>query len=176
MQFVTILATYVSRSKAVLLLWIFYVFVLSCVCYVFVRVCLYVLCCHLLGKGWPLGSRLWCLLWVCHFPIGILGQVWYLIVSIPDLCTLTYSDCRLRVHKLDTASSNTIVEIDHEIVSSVILLHLAQIIEEGLLPVTSESICMKYWLGKSVVRFTERPAMTIAVELGHRATKNNYNP
>ena len=31
-------------------------------------------------------------LWVCHFPIGIPGQVWYLIVSIPDLCTLTYSD------------------------------------------------------------------------------------
>ena len=24
------------------------------------------------------------------FPIDILGQVWYLIVSIPDLCTLTY--------------------------------------------------------------------------------------
>ena len=30
------------------------------------------------------------LLRVCHFPIGILDQVWYLIVSIPDLCTLTY--------------------------------------------------------------------------------------
>ena len=59
----------------------------------FVRVCLYVLCGHLLGKGWPLGSRLWCLLWVCHFPIGILGQVWYLIVSIPDLCTITYFSC-----------------------------------------------------------------------------------
>ena len=43
------------------ILWIFYVFVLSCVCYVFVRVCLYVLCSNLLGKGWPLGSRLWCL-------------------------------------------------------------------------------------------------------------------
>ena len=56
----------------------------------FVHVCLYVLCGHLLGKGWPLGTRLWCLLWVCHFPIGILGQVWYLIVSIPDLCTITY--------------------------------------------------------------------------------------
>ena len=40
-----------DRSKAVLLLWIFYVFVLSCVCYVFVHVCLYVLCGHLLGKG-----------------------------------------------------------------------------------------------------------------------------
>ena len=24
------------------------------------------------------------------FPFGILGHVWYLIVSIPDLCTLTY--------------------------------------------------------------------------------------
>ena len=56
----------------------------------FVRVCLYVLHGHLLGKGWPLGSRFWCLLWVCHFPIGILGQVWYLIVSIPYLCNLTY--------------------------------------------------------------------------------------
>ena len=30
------------------------------------------------------------LLWVCHFPTGILGQVWYLILSISDLCTLTY--------------------------------------------------------------------------------------
>ena len=27
---------------------------------------------------------------VCHFLIGILGQVWYLIVSIPDLFALTY--------------------------------------------------------------------------------------
>ena len=27
------------------------------------------------------------LLCVCHFPIGILGQVWYLILSIPYLCT-----------------------------------------------------------------------------------------
>ena len=26
----------------------------------------------------------------CYFLIGILGQVWYLLVSIPDLCTLTY--------------------------------------------------------------------------------------
>ena len=34
---------------------------LSCVCYAFVCVCLYVPCGHLLGKGWPLASRLWCL-------------------------------------------------------------------------------------------------------------------
>ena len=42
---------FTDRSKAVLLLWIFYVFVLSCVCYVFVRVCLYVLGDQLLEKG-----------------------------------------------------------------------------------------------------------------------------
>ena len=29
-------------------------------------------------------------MWVSGFPIGILGQVWYLIVSIPDLSTFTY--------------------------------------------------------------------------------------
>ena len=43
--------TFTDRSKAVLLLWILNVFFLSCVCYVFVRVCLYVPCGHLLGKG-----------------------------------------------------------------------------------------------------------------------------
>ena len=43
-----------------------------------------------LGKGWSLG---YCLLFNCvfvTFPCGILGQVWYLIVSIPDLCRLSY--------------------------------------------------------------------------------------
>ena len=25
-----------------------------------------------------------------NFPFGVLGQVWYLIVSIPDICLLTY--------------------------------------------------------------------------------------
>ena len=42
---------FTDRSGAVLLLWIFYVFVLSYVCYVFVPVCLDVLCGQLLGKG-----------------------------------------------------------------------------------------------------------------------------
>ena len=27
---------------------------------------------------------------VCRFPLVSWGQVWYLIVSIPDLCTFTY--------------------------------------------------------------------------------------
>ena len=36
-------------------------FFVSCVCYAFVRLCLYVPCGHLLGKVRPLGSRLRCL-------------------------------------------------------------------------------------------------------------------
>ena len=45
-------------------------------------------CGHLLGKSWPLSSSLWRLI----LSLSLLGQVWYLIVSIPDLdlCTLTY--------------------------------------------------------------------------------------
>ena len=31
-------------------------------------------------------------LWSCHLTIGIQGQVWCLIVSIPDLCPLSYLD------------------------------------------------------------------------------------
>ena len=43
---------FTDRSKAVLLLWNFlWVFFLSYVCYAFVRVCLFVPCGHLLGKG-----------------------------------------------------------------------------------------------------------------------------
>ena len=40
---------------------VLYVFFLSCVCYAFVRVCLFVPGGHLLGKGRSLGSRLWCI-------------------------------------------------------------------------------------------------------------------
>ena len=39
------------------------------------------------------------LLWVCHFPIGSLGQVWYLIASIPDLYTHTYFKSFLKIKK-----------------------------------------------------------------------------
>ena len=36
-------------------------FFLSCVCFAFICVCLYVPCGLLLGKGFSIGSRLWCL-------------------------------------------------------------------------------------------------------------------
>ena len=41
------------------------------------------------GKG-PLGSQV-CDVFLCFvtFPCGVLGQVWYLIVSIPGLCLLS---------------------------------------------------------------------------------------
>ena len=35
-----------------------FMLVLSCFCYAFVNICLLMPCGHLLGKGWPLGSRL----------------------------------------------------------------------------------------------------------------------
>ena len=66
---------------------------LSCVCCAFVRVCLLSPCGHLLGKGWPLGSRLWCLFvslllswvrcgtWLYRFLIfAILRTYTYLII------------------------------------------------------------------------------------------------
>ena len=46
---------------------------------------------------------------VCHSPIDILGQVWHLIVSIPDLCTLTYFEspflCLITVLLIDLVVS-----------------------------------------------------------------------
>ena len=53
------------------------------------------------------------LLWVCHFPIGILGQMWYLIVSIPDLCTLTYCQSNYRlmpVKSIEECSKGSILQ------------------------------------------------------------------
>ena len=48
------------------------------------------------------------------------------------------------VGSLIPARSRTYAEIDHEIISTAMLL--LPLIQEGLLSVTSESMCMKYWL------------------------------
>ena len=91
------------------------------------------------------------------------------------------------------AQSHTFEEIDRDIISMVILLPIAEsswnnfyghsppfrwIIQEGLMSDTIESMCIKYWLitclclpRKRVVRWTDRPIMTIAVDLGPKATK-----
>ena len=44
------------------------------------------------------------------------------------------------------AWSHTFVEIDHEIISVVILLPSTESFKKGCLSVTSESLCMKNWL------------------------------
>ena len=54
-------------------------------------------------NGWEMADLLalvydvW--LWICHFPIGILGQVWCLIVSIPDLCPLSFMSLQFALVK-----------------------------------------------------------------------------
>ena len=76
---------FTGRSKAVILLWIIYVisvlFSLNMLVCTSVCKCLVVIC-------WERADllALVCDVWSCHFPIGILGQAWCLIVSIPDLC------------------------------------------------------------------------------------------
>ena len=73
------------------------------------------------------------------------------------------------------AWSHTLVEIDHEIISTVILLihsrgvvvsykrkYVHKLLVNGLFKPAQE---------KSVVKWTDRPAMTIAVDVGRKATK-----
>ena len=64
-----------------------------CFCVLFFscfRVSSLLLCGHLLGKAdlLALVGDVYCIF--VTFPCGILGQVWYLIVSFPDLCRLSY--------------------------------------------------------------------------------------
>ena len=75
-----------SVSNGLLLLWIIYV--ISVLCLLCFRARLFI------AALWsPAGKGLSFVMSnceFCHFPIGILGQVWYLTLSIPDLCTLSY--------------------------------------------------------------------------------------
>ena len=78
---------FTDRSKAVLRLWIFVLFVF--------HVCLAVLSVHfkLVVTCWERANLLSLLYVMCSCvfgtsPCGVLGQVWYLIVTIPDLCIL----------------------------------------------------------------------------------------
>ena len=90
--------------QGLLLLGILFVIYVSCC-----LICSLQPCGHLLGKGWPLGS-LGYDVFLCFvtFPYGFLGQVWYLIVSIPDICLLP---C------FNSKSIKTLVELSHGIQS-----------------------------------------------------------
>ena len=85
-------------------------------CFAFVFV---IMSCLFLAVLWsPTGKQLtsWPSCMLCSsfvfvtFPSGVLGQVWYLVVSVPDICLLPYSEkaCGFYMHfqaksgKLDT--------------------------------------------------------------------------
>ena len=50
------------------------------------------------------------------------------------------------VASLIPARSRTIVEIDHEIISTVFILPSADSFKKGCCQLTSEGVCTKYWL------------------------------
>ena len=70
------------------------------------------------------------------------------------------------VMSLIPARNHTLMKIDCDIYSLVIFL--LSLIQEGLLSVTSKSMCTEYWLTaysrKSVVRLTDHLDMTITVD------------
>ena len=80
---------FTDRSKVVLLLWIISVFFVSCVSFAFASVhCCLVVICWEMADLLALVGGVYCIF--VTFPCGILGQVWYVIVSFPDLCLLSY--------------------------------------------------------------------------------------
>ena len=71
------------------------------VCLSCFRVCEFLRCCHLKGKGWPLVSCLWCLLWFCYFPI------WYPETGVVLNCIDSWS---LLSFLLQLRSENVTIE------------------------------------------------------------------
>ena len=62
---------------------------MSCVSHAFVSVhCCHVFTCWKRADLLAIVGDVHCIF--VTFPCGILGQVWYLIVSFPDLCRLSY--------------------------------------------------------------------------------------
>ena len=67
--------------------------------------------------------------------------------SVTCLATDAYLTADPGVASSIAVRSHVFVEIDHEMISTVILLPSADsFIQEGLLSVTSESMCTNYWL------------------------------
>ena len=84
------------------------------------------------------------------------------------------------VASLIPAQSHTYMEIDHEITSTVILLPSAESFMKGFCRLQAKvcarstgKLLVQACPGKSVVRWTDRPAITIAVDWGRKATKTN---
>ena len=74
------------------------------------------------------------------------------------------------ISRLIPAWSHNFLEIDHEIISMVILLF--PLIQEGLLSVTSESMCTKYWLSKGKVFTSQASKVSLIPGLYIENTKS----
>ena len=98
--------------------------------------------------------------------------------SITCLVTDAKLTADLGVASSIPARSHTFVEIDHEIISTVILLPSTESFMKGCCQLQAK-VCARLLVNclfklaqeKSVVRWTDRPAMTIAVDLGRKARK-----
>ena len=76
------------------LLWIICVFCVLCFsCFL---ICSLLPCGHLLGKGWPLGSCWWCLLYFCYF------LMWYPGLGVVLDCILSRSLPSFSLFKYNT--------------------------------------------------------------------------
>ena len=76
---------------------------MSCVSHAFVSVhCCLVVTCWERTDLLALNGDVYCIFVTC--PCGILGQVWFLIVSFPDLCLL----CYLTVHSMSIQLSDSL--------------------------------------------------------------------
>ena len=83
-----------ERSNAVLLLWILFIICVSCFSVILSDLFLAALWSSA-GKGLSyLSGSIVCDVFLCFVICsnGVLNQVWYLIVSIPDVCLLAYCD------------------------------------------------------------------------------------
>ena len=83
-------------------------------------------------------------------PIRYLFTDIWVVGHVTQSVTCLTTDARLTadpgVASSILARSHTFLEIDHEIISTVILLLYADSFKMGLLSVTRESMCTKYWL------------------------------
>ena len=81
-----------------------------------VHCCLVVTCCER-ADLLDLVGDVYCIF--VSFPCGILGQAWYLIVSFPDICRLSYFDT-----SLTTTNKNNSVEMLAISLKTVILRYI----------------------------------------------------
>ena len=113
-----------------LLLWIIYV-ISVLFCYAFMHICLLMHCGHLLGKSWPFGSRLWCLivkLSLSHWYPGSGVELdfidsWYLPSFLLYFCSLAR----------------------HGLVSAKCLMRLNDTMVHLLWPLEMDPFCFYFW-------------------------------